>query len=228
MRPNKIKQLWREGKPAAIAWVGSADTYMAEVLANVGLDALVLDMQHGMGIGPDRAAQWFQAVSTTGTVPMARVPWNDPVWFQWVLDAGAYGVIVPLVNNGEEAAKAGMSCRYPPVGFRSIGPNRATLYAGSDYLAQANEEIICLVMVENINTIPNLEEMAKAPGIDGFYIGPADLAISMGVDPRTTDRAKSTRRLLKRCWTWLGRTGSLQGRIAEAPRRPRSGSSRDS
>ena len=89
MRPNKIKQLWREGKPAAIAWVGSADPYMAEVLANVGLDALVLDMQHGMGIGPDRAAQWFQAVSTTGTVPMARVPWNDPVWFQWVLDAGA-------------------------------------------------------------------------------------------------------------------------------------------
>ena len=184
MRPNKIKQLWREGKPVAIAWVGSADTYMAEVLANVGLDALVLDMQHGMGIGPDRAAQWFQAVSTTGTVPMARVPWNDPVWFQWVLDAGAYGIIVPLVNDGEEAAKAGMSCRYPPVGFRSIGPNRATLYAGSDYLAQANEEIICLVMVENINTIPNLEDMAKAPGIDGFYIGPADLAISMGVDPR--------------------------------------------
>ena len=78
MRPNKVKQLWREGKPAAIAWVGSADTYMAEVLANVGLDALVLDMQHGMGIGPDRAAQWFQAVSTTSTVPLARVPWNDP------------------------------------------------------------------------------------------------------------------------------------------------------
>ena len=158
MRPNKVKQLWREGKPAAIAWVGSADTYMAEVLANVGLDALVLDMQHGMGIGPDRAAQWFQAVSTTGTVPLARVPWNDPVWFQWVLDAGAYGIIVPLVNNGEEAAKAGMSCRYPPIGFRSIGPNRAPLYAGSDYLAHANEEIICLVMVENINTIPNLED----------------------------------------------------------------------
>ncbi len=190
MRPNKIKQLWREGKPAAIAWVGSADTYMAEVLANVGLDALVLDMQHGMGIGPDRAAQWFQAVSTTGTVPMARVPWNDPVWFQWVLDAGAYGIIVPLVNNGEEAAKAGMSCRYPPIGFRSIGPNRAPLYAGTDYLAHANEEIICLVMVENINTIPNLEEMAKAPGIDGFYIGPADLAISMGVDPRNYHSSK--------------------------------------
>ncbi|MEE9247748.1 MAG: aldolase/citrate lyase family protein [Dehalococcoidia bacterium] len=183
MRPNKIKQMWREGKPAVIAWVASPDPYTAELLAHVGFDAMVLDMQHGMGIGPDRAAQWFQAVSTTDTVPMARIPWNDPVWFQWVLDAGAYGVIVPLVNNAEEAVKAGKSCRYPPIGFRSIGPNRATLYAGADYIHHANEEIICLVMVESINTIPNLEDMAQAPGIDGFYIGPADLAISMGVSP---------------------------------------------
>jgi len=183
MRPNKIKQMWREGEPVVMAWIGSPDTYMAEVLAHAGFDALVLDMQHGMGIGPDRAAQWFQVVSTTDTVPMARIPWNDPVWFQWVLDAGAYGVIVPLVNNAEEAARAGKSCRYPPVGFRSIGPNRASLYAGSDYVSHANEEIACLVMVESINTIPNLEAMAQVQGIDGFYIGPADLALSMGVNP---------------------------------------------
>lgn len=183
MRPNKLKAMWREGKPAVICWVGSADPYMAEVLAHAGFDALVLDMQHGMGIGPDRAAQWLQVISTTDTVPMVRIPWNEPVFFQWVLDAGAYGIIVPLVNNKEEATKAGMSCRYPPVGFRSIGPNRANLYAGSDYFLHANDEIICLVMVESMSTIPNLEEMAEAPGIDGFYIGPADLAISMGVSP---------------------------------------------
>ena len=228
MRPNKVKQLWREGKPAAIAWVGSADTYMAEVLANVGLDALVLDMQHGMGIGPDRAAQWFQAVSTTGTVPLARVPWNDPVWFQWVLDAGAYGIIVPLVNNGEEAAKAGMSCRYPPIGFRSIGPNRAPLYAGSDYLAHANEEIICLVMVENINTIPNLEEMAKAPGIDGFYIGPADLAMSMGVDPRQYQGSKEHAEASQKVLDVAGPTGWSPGLTVGVPRKPKSASSRAS
>ena len=170
--------------------------------------------------GRDRAAQWFQAVSTTGTVPMARVPWNDPVWFQWVLDAGAYGIIVPLVNDGEEAAKAGMSCRYPPIGFRSIGPNRATLYAGSDYLAQANEEIICLVMVENINTIPNLEEMAKAPGIDGFYIGPADLAISMGVDPRDYRSSKEPRGGFSK---GAGRGSGERDRCRDALRKPRGG-----
>ncbi len=183
MRINKIKALWREGKPAVVCWVGSADPYMAEILAHSGFDALVLDMQHGMGIGPDRAAQWFQVVSTTDTVPMARIPWNEPEYFQWVLDSGAYGVITPLVNNREEATKAGMSCRYPPIGFRSIGPNRANLYAGTDYFHHANEEVICLVMVESINTIPHLDEMAQVPGIDGFYIGPADLAISMGVSP---------------------------------------------
>jgi len=183
MRANKVKALWKQGKPVAVGWVSSADTYVAEVLANAGFDALVLDMQHGMGIGPDRAALWLQAVSTTNTVPMVRVPWNEPWYMQWVLDAGAYGVIVPLVNSREEAAKAGGACRYPPLGYRSMGPNRARLYGGVDYFQNANQEIACLVMVEDLRTVDQIDELAKAPGIDGFYIGPADLAISMGVAP---------------------------------------------
>lgn len=183
MRPNKVKAMWKQGKPVAVGWVSSADTYVAEVMANAGFDALVLDMQHGMGIGPDRAATWLQAVSTTETVPMVRVPWNEPQYVQWVLDAGAYGVIVPLVNSKEEAAKAGGACRYPPLGYRSIGPNRARLYGGPDYFQHANQEVVCLVMVEDLRTVDQIDELAKAPGIDGFYIGPADLAISMGVAP---------------------------------------------
>ncbi len=183
MRPNKVKALWREGKSAAVGWMSLADTYAAEIMANVGFDGLVLDMQHGMGIGPDRAANWLQAVSTTDTVPLVRIPWNEPYFIQWVLDAGAYGVIVPLVNNGEEAAKAGRACRYPSLGYRSLGPNRVRFYAGADYLQHANDEIICLVMVEDIRTVERLEELAEAPGIDGFYIGPADLALSLGVPP---------------------------------------------
>jgi 4-hydroxy-2-oxoheptanedioate aldolase len=183
MRANKIKALWRVGKVANVGWMSSPDSYLAEQLANAGFDGLVLDMQHGMGIGPDRAALWLQAVSTTETVPLVRVPWNEPAYIQWVLDAGAYGVIVPLVGNAEEAAKAGRSCRYPPLGFRSYGANRARLYAGADYGAHANDEIICLAMVEDIETIPHLEAMAKAPGVDGFYIGPADLALTLGLAP---------------------------------------------
>ena len=183
MRTNKVKALWREGKAPAVAWLSTPDTYIAEMMANVGFDVMVLDMQHGMAIGPDRAALWLQAVSTTDTMPMVRVPWNEPVFVQWVLDAGAYGVIVPLVNTREEASKAGGACRYPPVGYRSVGPNRVRFYGGADYFQQANEELICLVMIEDIDTVARVEELADAPGIDGFYIGPSDLAVSMGLAP---------------------------------------------
>ena len=185
MRTNKVKELWREGKVPTFAWLSTADTYIAEVVANVGFDAMLLDMQHGMTIGPDRAGVWLQAVSTTDTVPMVRVPWNEPFFIQWALDAGAYGIVVPLVNTREEATKAGRACRYPPLGYRSVGPNRVRLYAGADYAQHANEEIICLVMIEDISTVDRIEELAEAPGIDGFYIGPADLALSIGISPAT-------------------------------------------
>ena len=200
MRANKVKTLWQQGKAPTVAWLFSADTYIGELMANAGFDALVLDMQHGMGIGPDRAALWLQAVSTKDTVPMVRVPWNEPAYIQWVLDAGAYGVIVPLVNSREEAAKAVGACRYPPVGYRSVGPNRARFYGGVDYFEGANREVICLIMIENINTVAHLEELAEVRGIDGFFIGPVDLAVTMGLAPEeiqnSTKHAEACRRVL--------------------------------
>jgi len=183
MRANRIKTLWQQGKAPAVAWLSTADTYVAEIVANAGFDALVLDMQHGMAIGPERAGFWLQAVSTTEAVPIVRVPWNEPVFIQWVLDAGAYGVIIPLVNTREEAARAVGACRYPPAGYRSVGPNRARFYGGPDYISRVNEEIVCLVMVEDIRTVAQVGELAEVPGIDGFYVGPADLAMSMGLPP---------------------------------------------
>jgi 4-hydroxy-2-oxoheptanedioate aldolase len=116
-------------------------------------------------------------------MPMVRVPWNEPFFIQWVLDAGAYGVIVPLINTREEAVKAAGACRYPPIGYRSAGANRARLYGGGDYFMQANKEIICLVMIEDIKTVAHIETLVDVPGIDGFYIGPSDLAVSMGLGP---------------------------------------------
>jgi len=183
MRKNKVKSLWQEGEAPTVAWLDTADTFVAETIANIGFDVLVLDMQHGMAIGPDRAALWLQAVSTTDTMPMVRVPWNEPFFIQWVLDAGAYGVIVPLINTREEAVKAAGACRYPPIGYRSAGANRARLYGGGDYFKQANKEIICLVMIEDIKTVAHIETLVDVPGIDGFYIGPSDLAVSMGLGP---------------------------------------------
>jgi 4-hydroxy-2-oxoheptanedioate aldolase len=181
MRPNRVKQRWREGQPVRATWLLSGDPFLAEVLAHSGVDAVVLDMQHGAGIGPDRAVACLQAINTTDTVPFVRVPWNDPVHLQYVLDAGAYGIIVPLVNTAEDAARAAGACRYPPLGYRSAGPHRVTLGDGGDYLERANEEITCLVMIEHISAVENIEAIAQVPGIDGFFIGPGDLALSLGL-----------------------------------------------
>ena len=183
MRPNKIKAMWKEGKPATAGWLSSGDPYIAEVMANAGYDMMIIDMQHGMGVTPERAISCLQAISTTDTVPMVRMAWNDPKEMQFVLDAGAYGVIVPLVNTYDDAVRAAGACRYPPVGYRSVGPNRARFYGGPDYLQHANDEIIVLVMVETMEAVDNLEEIAKTPGIDGFYVGPGDLAVALGLQP---------------------------------------------
>jgi 4-hydroxy-2-oxoheptanedioate aldolase len=183
MRPNKIRALWKDGKPAAAGWLSSGNAYIAEAMANSGYDAIIIDMQHGMGVTPDKAIACLQAISTTDTVPIVRVAWNDPKEVQFVLDAGAYGVIIPLVNTYDEAVQAAGASRYPPLGYRSLGPNRAPFYAGDDYFQHANSEIIVLVMIETVQAVDNLEEIAKAPGIDGFYIGPSDLAVSLGIPP---------------------------------------------
>ena len=184
MRPNKVKTFFEEKKPLAVGWLGSPDSFIVETMANSGFDAIVLDMQHGMGIGPDRAVIALQTISTTDVTPLVRVPWNDPIYIQYVLDAGAYGVIVPMVNSRAEAEKAAGACKYFPMGYRSNGANRARFYAGSDYFANANKDILCFVMIETTQAIENLEEIATTPGVDGFYIGPSDLAITMGLEPK--------------------------------------------
>ncbi|MCC6705311.1 MAG: 2,4-dihydroxyhept-2-ene-1,7-dioic acid aldolase [Thermomicrobiales bacterium] len=181
MRSNKVKELWKAGETVRATWCTTGDPLTAEVLGNAGFDAVLLDMQHGFGIDPRTAGKCFQAISATPAIPLSRVPWNDPVHIQFALDAGSYGVIVPLVNTAEDAARAAGATRYPPVGFRSNGPNRVSLYAGADYVERANDEIICLVMIETLEALDNIEAIAATPGIDGFFIGPGDLAMSMGL-----------------------------------------------
>src|SRR5690606_35243640 len=119
--------------------------------------------------------------STTDTVPFVRVPWNDPATIMKVLDAGAYGVVVPLVNNREEAERAVWAAKYPPAGGRSSGPARAVLYAGNDYQAHANDEVAIIAMIETKEGIEKLDEILGTPGIDCAYIGPSDLAYALGM-----------------------------------------------
>ncbi|MHB1004219.1 MAG: HpcH/HpaI aldolase family protein [Chloroflexota bacterium] len=183
MRPNKVKELWRAGKPVLVGWCGTPDPYTTEVMTRGGLDALILDMQHGMAIGPDRAASWLQTVGQSDATPIVRIPWNEPAFAQWVLDAGAMGIIFPMINNIEDAKKAIGACRYPPVGYRSNGANRARYVHGADYFGRANDEVLCILMMETVEGIEAIDEIAQLPGVDGYYIGPTDLAISMGLPP---------------------------------------------
>jgi 4-hydroxy-2-oxoheptanedioate aldolase len=183
MRPNKIKELWRAGKPVVTGWCSTPDPYTTEVMIRSGFDALILDMQHGMGVGPDRAAIWLQIVGQTDTTPIVRVPWNEPAYIQWVLDAGAMGVIIPMVNSVEDAKKAIGACKYPPIGYRSNGPNRARYVNGVEYGDRANDEVLCIPMMETAEGIEACDEIAKMPGCDGFYVGPTDLGRSIGLKP---------------------------------------------
>ena len=183
MRPNKIKQIWREGRCVTMGWLSLSHGFTAEVMARQGFDALVVDMQHGL---TDFSNLWpmLQAISQTETAPVVRVPWNDPATIMRALDMGAYNIIVPLINTAQDAATAVAACRYPPVGMRSAGPVRAVHYGGADYLAKANDEIVVMAMIETKEGLRNLDAICATPGLDAVYIGPADLSFALGMAPR--------------------------------------------
>ena len=125
----------------------------------------------------------IQAIGSSDAAPVVRLPRNSPEYISYVLDAGAYGVIVPMVNSYAEAEAAGRACRYAPRGCRSIAANRPTLSEPlGEYVKRANDDVICLVMVETTEALEHVEEIAKAPEIDGLYIGPSDLSLVMGVE----------------------------------------------
>ena len=183
MRPNKIKQMWRDGKFVTLGWLSVSHGFSAEVMARQGFDALCVDLQHGTSEMKD-VAPMLQAISQTDTVPVVRVAWNEPAAIMKALDLGAYGIIVPLVNTAAEAAQAGAAGRYPPVGMRSSGPVRAIHYGGPDYVAHPNDEIVVLAMIETKEGIENLDAICATPGLDAVYIGPADLSFALGLPPR--------------------------------------------
>jgi 4-hydroxy-2-oxoheptanedioate aldolase len=182
MRKNTALEKWHSGQQTIGVWLSLANTHTAEVLANAGFDWAVVDLQHGL-IDYGDLRHMLPAISTTDTIPFVRVPGNDPALIMKVLDAGALGVIVPLVNNREEATAAVSACRYPPEGTRSFGPIRAALYGGQGYAAEANNEIACIAMIETKEGIENLDSIVSTPGLGGIYIGPSDLAYSLGLPP---------------------------------------------
>lgn len=184
-RENSVKRRLEGGGTALNAWCSIGSSYVAEVLAELGFDAVTVDLQHG-AIDYATAFTMLQAISTAPVMPMVRVPWNDPALLMKLLDAGAHGVICPMVNSAEEARAFVGACRYPPLGYRSMGPNRAVQYAGRDYWKSADREVMLLAMIETRAGVENVDEIVRVEGLDGIYVGPGDLSLSYGAAPSMT------------------------------------------
>jgi 4-hydroxy-2-oxoheptanedioate aldolase len=187
MRTNSVKAKLRRGEPSLGAWLSLPSVSAARIMARIGFDWLVVDMEHS---AQDAAlmADMVGAIADAGTcAPIVRVPSNSVEWFKWALDAGAWGVVVPMVNSHEEAHRAVEYCKYPPLGSRSIGGTFAPYGFGvSDwhtYAAAANDEIIVTIQIESIPAMRHLEEIFEVPGIDVAFVGPNDLHAQLGLTP---------------------------------------------
>ena len=186
MRPNTLRTLWQSGGAAVNGWLAIPDGFSAETMAHQGWDSLTIDLQHGV-VDYQAMVGMLQAISTTATVPIVRVPWLEPGIIMKTLDAGAYGVICPMVNTREEAQRFVAYTSYAPKGTRSFGPVRALLYGGADYPAKANETIVRFAMIETAQALDNLDAILGVEGLDAIYIGPSDLSLALGCKPTFDD-----------------------------------------
>ena len=182
MRENRLRTLWAQDQAAVNGWLAVPSSFSAEVMAHQGWDTLTIDLQHGV-IDYAQMVTMLQAISSTPTVPVVRVPWLEPGIIMKTLDAGAYGVICPMVSTREEAQRLVAYTHYAPQGARSFGPVRAALYGGADYASEANRTIVAFAMIETAQALDNLDAILSVEGLDAVYIGPSDLSLALGCKP---------------------------------------------
>lgn len=199
MRHNELKKRLQKGVQALNGWIAVPNSFQAEVFASAGWDSVTIDMQHG---APDLndVVPLLQAIQLNDVTGMVRVPWNEPSVIMRVLDAGAMGIICPMVNTKAEAEALVSAGRYPPLGARSNGPFRATQAYGADYQAHANDEVLIFAMIETAEAMDNLDAILSVKGLDGVYVGPTDLALSLGkpatLDPSDKDVLKAMKTIV--------------------------------
>jgi 4-hydroxy-2-oxoheptanedioate aldolase len=190
---TRLRARWQNGQAAIGAWSVSADPLVAEMVAATEVDTVCVDAQHGYS---DTATLpgLLESMRVVGRVPLVRVRWNDPGQIMRALDAGACGVIVPMVNTAVEALAAAQACRFPPNGIRSWGP----LWSARPILPpeQADAQAMCVVMIETAQAVTNLDEILATPGLDAIYIGPNDLALSCGLGRQTYRNSEAVNDLL--------------------------------
>ena len=179
MRENSLIALKAAGKMALNAWVSVGSGYQAELLGHAGFDAVTVDLQHGP-YGFDTAVHLLQAISSTPAMPMARSAGSTLAEINKLLDAGAYGIICPLIESVDGAAAFARACRYPPRGDRSFSPARGLTYGGADYAAGADDQVLSLAMIETLPALDCIEQIARVQELSGVYVGPSDLGLAMG------------------------------------------------
>ena len=182
MRPNPLMKMLKEDRAIVNGWLAIPNSFSTEVMAHQGWDSLTVDMQHGVS-DYQNAVTMFQAICTTSTAPLTRVPWLEEGIIMRMLDAGAYGVICPMINKASDAERFAQACYYPPLGQRSFGPIRALFSLGADYPSHANDEILPIAMIETKEALDNFDDILKVEGIRMVYIGPSDLGNSLGRVP---------------------------------------------
>lgn len=178
MRRNTVKDKLAAGETVINAWLSIGSSYSAEGAGHSGVHSVTVDLQHGM-MGFQEALHMLQAISATPAIPLVRVPALDPAKIMHLLDAGAYGIICPMISTPEEAAALVSACRYPPFGTRSFGPSRGLLYGGGDYVAEANATVMVIPMIETAEAVERIDEILAVEGIDMIYLGPNDLAFAV-------------------------------------------------
>ncbi len=192
-------------------WSSLPDLSVAEMVAALDYDYVCVDLQHGVATFQDLPVM-TQVMRGAGSAPLVRVPWNDPVHIMRAIDAGAAGVVVPMIRSAAEAAAAASACRFPPTGTRSWGPMFG--YVRSDGAlppAEQDAGVVCLVMIETAEAADELEAIVAAPGVDGIYIGPNDLALACGYGRLTYRDSEQVAALIQRIVDACRAAGKLVG-----------------
>lgn len=180
MPANRLREIWARGGTVVNAWVSLEGPGPAAVVAAAGFDSVTVDLQHGNAT-MDGLPTILPAIESGGSSPLVRLPWNDPAATMRALDLGARGAICPMISTPSEAETFVRACRYPPVGDRSYGPVRAAFGPGREQVDGARDQIVALGMVETAEALDRIDEIASISGLDGVYVGPADLSLALGL-----------------------------------------------
>jgi 4-hydroxy-2-oxoheptanedioate aldolase len=178
---TRVQRVWERGEAVLNGWLSIPSTVTAEIVARQDYDSIVVDLQHGL-IDYQMALTMMQAIgAASDATVIARPPWLEPGIIMKLLDAGAWGILCPMINKPDDAEALVRACHYAPRGFRSVGPTRAVMAYGPSYIQDANRHVITLAMIETREALDNVEAIARTPDLSGLYIGPSDLAVSLGL-----------------------------------------------